>query len=116
MLSPKLPVIAPKSSCRKPFFLEAGLLLIVVGLNLPGWPGVAAAQELRPRRVQPVNTAEARPYLTRNPDDSAPTSRLQPVKMMDLDKTPASDEKLTVRVKDISNIEGVRNNQLIGYG
>lgn len=115
MLSPKLPVIAPKSSSRKPFFLEASFLLIVVGLNLPGWPGVAA-QELRPRRVQPVNTAEARPYLTRNPDDSAPTSMLQPVKIMDLDKTPASDEKLTVRVKDISNIEGVRNNQLIGYG
>ncbi len=29
---------------------------------------------------------------------------------------PASDKELTVRVKDIAEIEGVRSNQLIGYG
>src|SRR5262245_23122844 len=28
----------------------------------------------------------------------------------------ASDDRLTVRVKDVADIEGVRDNQLIGYG
>ena len=30
--------------------------------------------------------------------------------------SPASDERLTVRVKDVAEIEGVRGNQLTGYG